>query len=417
MIADAKATLTRLMLRSGADPEKTKIAFREVVADSRASGHVLGELRGLRQLAFVHYNAGELDEAEAVFAEGMRRADETGWSWGPYGFDGRFFGALVAYIRGRWDRVLELCAVSPMAPADARAGLAAVALPVAAARGEVGQIEQTLPMRSLWQHDEASAIHSGAALIELYGLRGDLGDARRVYDDVVGLHVSVWDDPDFPGRIRLASMLVGQYASAVGRLDRAHRDDLLAQLPELTIEVERAVTATTPFGPEGAAWWLRFQAEAARLTWLSVDAPTDADEVASLWQSTYDAFTALGEPYEAARSAARWAQVLLASGHDAQAADLVALARETAVRLGAEPLLASLPRVATRAVRPDVDLTPREREVLLQVAAGHSNGEIGSLLFISTKTVSVHVSNILAKLGAASRTEAAAIGRRKGLLD
>ena len=42
------------------------------------------------------------------------------------------------------------------------------------------------------------------------------------------------------------------------------------------------------------------------------------------------------------------------------------------------------------------------------MAEGRSNGEIGKQLFISTKTVSVHVSNILAKLDAASRTEAAA---------
>ena len=48
------------------------------------------------------------------------------------------------------------------------------------------------------------------------------------------------------------------------------------------------------------------------------------------------------------------------------------------------------------------------------VAQGRSNGEIGRQLFISAKTVSVHVSNILAKLGAAGRTEAVAIARRRG---
>jgi DNA-binding NarL/FixJ family response regulator len=49
-------------------------------------------------------------------------------------------------------------------------------------------------------------------------------------------------------------------------------------------------------------------------------------------------------------------------------------------------------------------------------AAGSPNGEIGKQLFISTKTVSVHVSNVLAKLDAASRTEAVAVARRRGLL-
>ncbi len=51
------------------------------------------------------------------------------------------------------------------------------------------------------------------------------------------------------------------------------------------------------------------------------------------------------------------------------------------------------------------------------VSLGRSNGEIAAQLFISAKTASVHVSNILAKLGAASRTEAASIARREGLID
>ena len=61
-------------------------------------------------------------------------------------------------------------------------------------------------------------------------------------------------------------------------------------------------------------------------------------------------------------------------------------------------------------------MTARETEILALVAEGRSNGEIGKQLFISAKTVSVHVSNILGKLGASGRTEAAAIAHRRGLL-
>ena len=93
-------------------------------------------------------------------------------------------------------------------------------------------------------------------------------------------------------------------------------------------------------------------------------------------------------------------------------------AREAARALRAQPMLDELtaqgstprppPRSTQRRSR------AREAEILALIAEGRSNGEIGKQLFISTKTVSVHVSNILAKLDAASRTEAAAVARRRG---
>jgi DNA-binding CsgD family transcriptional regulator len=60
-------------------------------------------------------------------------------------------------------------------------------------------------------------------------------------------------------------------------------------------------------------------------------------------------------------------------------------------------------------------LTRREAEVLALVASGRSNGQIAQALFISPKTASVHVSNILAKLGVRTRVEAAAVTHRLGL--
>jgi DNA-binding NarL/FixJ family response regulator len=61
-------------------------------------------------------------------------------------------------------------------------------------------------------------------------------------------------------------------------------------------------------------------------------------------------------------------------------------------------------------------LTSREEEVLRLVAAGLTNRQIGERLFISGKTVSVHISNVLAKLGAGGRAEAVAVAHRRGLL-
>jgi len=109
-------------------------------------------------------------------------------------------------------------------------------------------------------------------------------------------------------------------------------------------------------------------------------------------------------------------------GQAEEARTLADAARATARALGAEPLLSELrglggpsrpASVSDATVR---TLTAREREILGLVAQGRSNAEIGRQLFISAKTVSVHVSNVMAKLGAGGRTEAVALARRDGVL-
>jgi DNA-binding NarL/FixJ family response regulator len=138
---------------------------------------------------------------------------------------------------------------------------------------------------------------------------------------------------------------------------------------------------------------------------------------------------------------ARWraAEALLArrgDRHDRdRAAELLRQGHAAATALGARPLRGELERLARlgrvelggddRPGAPGAEvpaaaalgLTPRELEVLALVAEGRSNRQVGEALFISAKTASVHVSNILAKLGVASRVEAAAVAHRLGLLD
>ena len=65
---------------------------------------------------------------------------------------------------------------------------------------------------------------------------------------------------------------------------------------------------------------------------------------------------------------------------------------------------------------PAVALTAREADVLPFLAAGRTNAEIADVLVISPRTVGVHVSRILHKLGAARRAEVAERARRAGLL-
>jgi DNA-binding NarL/FixJ family response regulator len=62
-------------------------------------------------------------------------------------------------------------------------------------------------------------------------------------------------------------------------------------------------------------------------------------------------------------------------------------------------------------------LTPREIEVLENVAAGHSNKIVADRLDISEETVKTHMRSILSKLGASDRTHAVTIALRRGFLD
>jgi DNA-binding CsgD family transcriptional regulator len=122
----------------------------------------------------------------------------------------------------------------------------------------------------------------------------------------------------------------------------------------------------------------------------------------------------------------RLAQALLASGSRERARQPLREAHAVGQRLRAAPLERDILELARRA-RIDLDdrpaatpaqqlgLSPRETEVLSLVADGRTNTQIAEQLYISRKTASVHVSNILRKLQAANRGEAAAIAHRAGL--
>jgi DNA-binding CsgD family transcriptional regulator/tetratricopeptide (TPR) repeat protein len=174
------------------------------------------------------------------------------------------------------------------------------------------------------------------------------------------------------------------------------------------------------------------------------------------WQAVVSAWEGAEDAYPLAYSRLRLAEALTAAGDLDGAGDAARKCYALARRLGAEPVAAEIRALARRARLPLPDdselaasgqdasgqvtsglpaaaqsaaaprladelarfgLTEREREVLKLVAAGRSNPEIAQALFISAKTASVHVSNILAKLGVGGRVEAAAVAHRLGIAD
>ena len=141
------------------------------------------------------------------------------------------------------------------------------------------------------------------------------------------------------------------------------------------------------------------------------------------------AWDELGRPEPAARMRWREAEAHVAAGDREAAAEAARTAHAIATRLGAGWLRSEIERLAARARlsltsevtdrdEPEPSpfgLTARERQVLALLAEGATNHEIGATLFMADKTASVHVSRILAKLNARSRTEAAAVAHRHGL--
>lgn len=170
------------------------------------------------------------------------------------------------------------------------------------------------------------------------------------------------------------------------------------------------------FGPESRAWRDRLVAERLRIAAGAGEGP-DPDELVAAWERSVASFDALPHVAEALRSRVRLAQVLVSVGRRSEAIEVAAEARSGAEALGARGLVAPLDELAAAPTRGDgTALTARELEVLELVAQGRTNGQIATRLYISPKTVSVHVSNLLAKLGAARRGEAAAEARRRGIL-
>jgi DNA-binding NarL/FixJ family response regulator len=91
------------------------------------------------------------------------------------------------------------------------------------------------------------------------------------------------------------------------------------------------------------------------------------------------------------------------------------IAQASLLRAASPPVVAALP-VQTRTISLPDDLTPREAEVLRAIAAGHTNAEIATELYISEVTVKSHINHLFAKIRARNRAEAVRYAYDQGLV-
>ena len=421
LASDAITTLSGLK-RTG-PKEGLRDALIEAVARAEAAGAVEAELRGRVLLGRSFQDWAEFAESDRWFRSAIDRGRAAGLPWAPWSFDARWHLAWVYRTRGDWDEVMELTDVAGQEPPPlARAMLQMLWASVAMARGE--DVSGLLSdLRGYWHKEGLLPIHASPMEMELAGRRGDADGVLSSYDAAVETITRIWH-PWFSARIRLAALAIGELARVMPQLPTSERPTYLEHTARLLTDghtvLERYTDPAETWGPEGRAWFKRLDAEALRVQWLAGLEPPPLEALVATWQETVSLTEEFGDVYELARVRATLAGIHRAAGDTAAARVLGDLARATAHELGAHPLLEDLRAIGsapTRGAAASDALTPREQEILGLVAEGRSNGEIGRQLFISTKTVSVHVSNILAKLGAAGRTEAAAIARRRGLLD
>ncbi len=371
-------------------------------------------------------DVGRLAAARRTLTAGLAAAERAGLAGSLYAVQCRLVLAQVLVVAGDWDDAVRCVTQDrPPLPEQEVANLLAAVLPVHGARD---------PERLLALLDHPAP---GSPSVQTHAVAGPLVDAltwlQRTQEAAAGAERTLARFADLDTPLSMGGLLMGALglsalADAAGEPARTATTSSapLRARGTALLDLARTIAASGPtrladLGPEGRAWLARAEAEATRLA-----GRPDLDA----FRATLVAFEGYGHRYETARSRAQLARTLLVTRRPPggagparrEAAELLVAARDSAAGLGAAPLVEAVRAMALRH-RVDIGsgtgtptlLTPREEEVMRLVAQGLTNRAIGAALFISEKTASVHVSNVIAKLGASGRTEAVALAHRRGL--
>lgn len=390
------------------DPARASAGLEDVVGRADGASYSLWRLEG--NLVYCLAIQGRHREAIAAAERAMARVSDPR-SVGP-AFEHIVENLGYSWLRtGDWERLRELVTTSRPYWGPGMS------------LGEVRLFELELVTEGrlrdpdLVRRDLDDPTPGGADAVSLVDLlaqhaasQGDLAEMRRLlaeplaHPDPEGFTDRLWS-------VVLNVMRV-EADAAVRKPDPADRAAAEAHVAT----VEAVAARLQRYGGLGVAWHAEVTAQLARFR---------GERDPSVWRSVVEAWEAIDHVHDAEVARLCLAEAELAAGDRDAARRSAGEVLAAAKRLGAGPLAASaeeflrLARLTTTVRGAEAAagvLTARETEVLALLAEGRTNEQIAGELFMSPKTASVHVSRIIAKLGAANRTEAAAVARRANLL-
>jgi DNA-binding CsgD family transcriptional regulator/tetratricopeptide (TPR) repeat protein len=426
---EAQEVLARTMMVSGQFEDALELERRTADEALELGMSWLG-LRALVNVSDMYLTMCRYDDAVATCDRALPPAEQLGL--------GRTMGAFLRANRaealarsGRLKQALEESRPGLEAPGVFAASVWLLRAEFNLTLGRVSETEHDL--REARQHLRASSaaqfIYPLAVIeAELARSRGELETAHQVLMGTLER-----DDLGHEPRYRwmvlsLTARIQAERALAARDEGRAVPDDVFAQGDTVRSEAGSLRIVS----PTDRAYRALVLAEHARLR---------REGETAAWREAEEQWRATHDPVPLAYALFRHAEALSGAGDPAAAGVAAGEARALARAVGAAPLEAdvdalirgarlptgapgngaapagSLPAEAEPDQLERLGLTAREGEVLRLVADGRSNGQIAETLFISRKTASVHVSNILSKLGVSSRGEAAALAHRRGIAD
>ncbi len=401
------------------DPDTAvELCRQAVAAATNAQTRTLATLYLCVALIDAGCHQAAIDTALDAVAEGQLTGLDRGFAG--------YFDAVAAEaltVLGRWAEATSVLARHPAAT-TLPIGLLRLARSAAMLAARRGETDRALEQLAEAQDQPVDGFHQSvldATTADVHLALGNWHESARAAD-------RGWESTR-----ETSALWAARFAmfSVVATVERS-LDDLAGRQPvdlaDTITRLQRQIDAARSFderstnGPQGdtAAHLAHATASLTRLTSPDPDA----------WAEAVTRWTEHGDRWMTATAQLREAEAAASTGAADRAATALRQAHSTAAELGAVRLLHDIDAVSRR-TRISIDaptrvtldessverlgLTSREAEVLTLVAAGRTNRQIGEELYVSDKTASVHVSNILRKLGVNSRVDAAAVAQRLGI--